>query len=124
MRRSSRWLCLFSSMLATFATCRAAPASEIVLCDFGVTSELRAANASFSIVYRIDIGDDGRVVGVSELRNDFLPGALSRWKFAGPKRRATVSLDWKHGEGWVSIVVSDPRSTLRIRFEPGFGGAR
>lgn len=32
---------------------------EIVLCDLGVTADVRNANASFNLIYKLDINRDG-----------------------------------------------------------------
>jgi len=101
---------------------------EIVLCDLGMNKELAQANASFSLIYELEVGSAGDVAGVREVRNGFLPGkriaaCLSRWRFAGSARKVMVIFNWKHGEGWRSIAIQDGDHTRRIRFNRGWSAA-
>lgn len=101
---------------------------QIVLCDLGVTTQVRNANATFNVIYQLDIGRAGNVTRASKVRNDFLPdekiaACLTRWKFSGPGRQATVAFQWKHGEGWISVGITDGGLTRRIRFDPGWASA-
>jgi hypothetical protein len=49
------------TLLVCWSFARQACAEEIVLCDLGVPKELAQANASFSVIYRLETGDSGEV---------------------------------------------------------------
>ena len=126
MRRNARRFALTISLSLTSLLWSAEPSEEIVLCDLGVTRSLSSANASFSVIYRLDVSSTGSVTKVSKLRNDFLPDSmlqacLSRWRFTGQQQRTVITIfEWKHGQGWDSVAITDGGTTRRIRFGAGW----
>jgi hypothetical protein len=107
------------------STANAFSDEEIVLCDLGVSTQVRNANASFNVIYQLDLDSAGNVTRASPLRSDFLSdktivACLKRWKFSRPRRQVTVVFQWKHAEGWISAAVVDGGTTRTIRFEPGW----
>ena len=110
------------------AICLAGPSvanadEEIVFCDLGMTKGLATANATFTVIYQLDVDDSGKVTRVTKGKNDFLPDAkasacLRRWTFDGPARRLTVLFRWEHAVGWTSVSITDRGVSRRIRFEP------
>src|SRR5437016_757246 len=45
---------------------------EINVCEFKVPAELAMANATFTVAYVVQVGEDGRPIKVDKEKNDFL----------------------------------------------------
>jgi hypothetical protein len=97
---------------------------EIELCDFQVPPAIARANASFTVVYAIKVGDDGHAASVEKVKNDFLPSrpftaCLGKWILPTHNRKVVVTLAWQHGVGWTEVTVSGPGIDTRIRISRG-----
>jgi len=91
-------------------------------------------NATFSVVYQFEIGDDGHPMHIYALR-DKSPGwsedpedlclidpkaaenSIRKWKFVGfeKHKKYVLVLNWEHMVGWVSMFIHSDQVTLSIR---------
>lgn len=100
---------------------------EIKMCDFGVPPDLARANATFSIFYAIQVGDDGRPTTIEKVKNDLLGdqpfvACIQSWTLLVKNKRLVASFDWKHGQGWTGLTISGDDLQYRIAFDPGAFG--
>lgn len=124
IRRVMSFLCFLATTLPSPA--RGAEGKtrevEIELCDFQVGKEIAQANASFSVIYTVQVGDDGRPVKVEKERNEFLPdesfvSCIKNWLL--PAGRWIVAFSWTHGKGWTEIAVSGNDLNYRLKIPLG-----
>jgi hypothetical protein len=97
---------------------------EIKMCDFQVSPELARANATFSVFYAIQVGDDGRPTKIEKVKNDLLGNeafvtCIQSWTLSVKNKRLVASFDWKHGQGWTDVTISGDDVRYRIAFESG-----
>jgi hypothetical protein len=97
---------------------------EVDVCDFGVPNEIAQANASFPVVFKVQVGEDGRALKVEKVKNDFLTdepfvSCIKDWTLPRGSRPLVVTFDWKHAEGWTEIAISGDEVNYRIKFRPG-----
>lgn len=113
------WLC-FSGL----AVC-ANPSEEIELCDFGVPSAIARANASFPVIYSLELGSTGKPIRVAKVKNDFLAddpfvNCFLGWQLPAEWGTVYVILNWKHGIGWTQLTISGKGVRRVLRFQPGW----
>lgn len=97
---------------------------EINVCDFKVPYEVARANASFTVAYVADVGDDGRPTKIDSVKNELLPNdpfvrCIKSWALPVKNERLLISFDWRHGQGWSDLTISGQSLSYRIMFEPG-----
>jgi len=97
---------------------------EVDVCDFGVPKEIAQANASFPVVFTVQVGEDGRALKVEKVKNDFLTdkpfvSCIKDWTLPRSSRSLVVTFNWKHAEGWTEIAISGDEVNYRIKFRPG-----
>jgi hypothetical protein len=97
---------------------------EVDVCDFGVPKEIAQANASFPVVFTVQVGEDGRALKVERVKNDFLTdkpfvSCIKDWTLPRSSRSLVVTFNWKHAEGWTEIAISGEEVNYRIKFRPG-----
>ena len=83
----------------------------IEFCDFNVPSAITHANASFSVVYSMEIDDSGNPVKINKILNNFLTDELFvncfiKWKLPPEYKTITIVMNWKHGVGWTQLSLS------------------
>jgi hypothetical protein len=116
-------LTLFAPQFARPAT-TAGQRLEIDVCEIKVPKELAQANATFTITYAVQVGEDGHPMKVEKVKNDFLPDepfavCLKSWTLPTANRRLAVSFTWKHAQGWAEIAITGEDFSYRIVFKPG-----
>jgi hypothetical protein len=93
---------------------------EIVMCGTDVVPKaIQQANASFPIVYKLDIDSIGGVKAATKVMNKFVPDAdirkcLESWKLPTANSTVLVSYNWEHGKGWSSLSISLPGHPVRV----------
>lgn len=97
---------------------------RIHVCDFGVPAAVRQANASFTVIYRLSIGEDGHPRRIERLKNDFLQdgpftSCFQSWILPVGEENVTVTLSWRHGSGWTDMNISGARFEDEITIRPG-----
>jgi hypothetical protein len=101
------------------------PKDEIELCDFKVPADVAEANASFTVIYALDIGVSGGPSKVTKLKNDFLKDepftdCFMRWALPVRNERITVYLSWEHGKGWTRVALEGKHINRRILIHQGW----
>jgi len=94
---------------------------EIDVCDFGVPKEIAQANASFPVIFTLKVGEDGRVLKVEKVKNDFLAdepfvNCIRDWTLPASNQTLVVVFNWKHAAGWTDIAISGKDVNYRITF--------
>lgn len=97
---------------------------EIEICDFGVPKEIARANASFTAIYTLEVGGNGRPVKVEKEKNDFLAdepfaACIKNWILPNTNERLVATFTWKHAEGWTEIAIAGDEVNYRIKIKPG-----
>jgi hypothetical protein len=129
--RKSRWRILFSlaATILIFLPSTIpgqAPTSEVIeLCDFKVPTSVANANASFSVVYSIRVGPDGKALNVTKVKNDFLADGpfidcLNGWILPTPGGNVSVTFSWQHSKGWIQVSLSGKGVNRMMRFQQGW----
>ena len=97
---------------------------EINVCEFKVPAELAMANATFTVAYVVQVGEDGRPIKVDKEKNDFLTDepfvqCIKSWILPTGNRQLAVLFTWKHGQGWSELAITCEDFSYRIKFRPG-----
>lgn len=100
---------------------------EVDVCDFGVPKEIAQANASFLVVFTVQVGEHGRALKVEKVKNDFLAdkpfvSCIRDWTLPASRQPLVVTFSWKHAEGWTEIAISGDDVDYRIKFRRGAFG--
>jgi len=116
-------LCLLGFVMR--ATASTVPNEEIEFCDFHVPEDVARANASFTVVYSVEVNGEGRATSVRRAKNDFLQdepfvSCLINWNLPVRNERVAVALTWKHGIGWTDVNISGQGVDQRIVFQQGY----
>ncbi|MFL6389831.1 MAG: hypothetical protein ACJ71U_20320 [Terriglobales bacterium] len=95
---------------------------EIEVCDFRVPQEIARANASFTAIYTLKVGENGRPIKVEKEKNDFLADepfakCIKNWVLPSSNERLVATFTWKHAEGWTEIAVSGVGVNYRIKLD-------
>ena len=101
--------------------------TEIEICDFKMPHEIARANATFLILYGLQIGADGRPTKVEKIKmeNTFpIPdepfvSCIKGWVLPVANHRVSVLFQWKHGAGWTQIELSGTDLDYVIKVQPG-----
>ena len=116
-------LLMLSLLLAAFAdatvSAGAEPRDEVWFCQPSVPEEVARANATFSVVYQLEIGPNGRPQSLTKLVNPYLDDeqfiqCLSKWVLPVKNRRITVAFRWQHGVGWTEVLISGTDTPRRL----------
>jgi hypothetical protein len=97
---------------------------EVKMCDFQVPPELARANATFSVFYEIQVGDDGRPTKIEKVKNNLLGNepfveCIQSWTLSVKNKRLVASFDWKHGQGWTGLTILGDGLQFQVAFDPG-----
>lgn len=111
--RSARITCALALSVACLGgttACAGPPKDEVVICDVPVSSSVMQANATFNVVYTLDLDAEGRPTKIKPIRNDFLPSepfqrCFAQWVLPAKNRLVTVVFRWQHGVGWTDVVI-------------------
>ena len=123
-KTSVRRLALLLLMIAPLVRSSQETIQEIEICDFKVPKEIWRANASFSVVFAVDVGEKAHALKVEKVKNDFLSddpfiNCINGWTFPNPNDRFTVTFNWKHGAGWTEISIFGKGVSHRFKIGPG-----
>ena len=86
----------------------------IELCDFKVPPFVAHANASFSVIYSMDINPNGVPININNVSTSTISKALSnepfiecfqKWRLPPFYEKVEVYLYWKHAVGWTSVSL-------------------
>jgi hypothetical protein len=96
---------------------------EVDVCDISVPKEIAQANASFVVVFAVQVDEDGRLIKVDKATNDFLSdvpfvSCMTHWILPRNSRALAVTFTWKHALGWTEIAISGDQVDYRIKFHP------
>jgi len=98
---------------------------EIAMCDFKVPPEIARANATFTVVFAVQVGEDGRTTKIEREKNTLLSDepfitCLKTWIYPVKTNKGLfVSFVWRHGQGWTEVAISGADLDYRIAFQPG-----
>jgi hypothetical protein len=103
--------------------------SDVVFCNLNIPSDIKRANASFTITYAFEVGTEGKPVNIVKITDDYLSveevtPCLSEWRFQGiPKgSKLVASFRWRHGKGWDYLSVSGSQFSHKVKLqEEGYG---
>lgn len=114
-------LSIYFSATTTYAEA----SEEIELCDFKVPAAIARANASFSVIYSIELGSTGKPTKVTKVKNDFWADdsfvkCFRGWRLPPEYRTVSIILNWKHGTGWTQLVISGKGVHRILKFQPGW----
>ena len=99
--------------------------NEVELCDFKVLPVLADANATFSMIFALEIGEEGVPTNIRRVEGHFLDErsfieCLKKWRLAAPRgQKVLVEFDWVHGKGWVRVTITSSTLALTMRIAPG-----
>lgn len=129
-------LALYFVMFVTFIDLCVANEQEnainmrIELCHFDLPEIVLRANATFGLVYCFEIGDQGQPINVkivddsggNILKLEQVASCITNWRLKGLNTYKPVNLGmyWKHGVGWVSILIGNEDFSYSIIIPPGF----
>jgi hypothetical protein len=91
----------------------ASPVQEdlIVVCRPAVPEDVQRTNATFSLIARFEVAAGGLPRNVEQLKgwrgvSSIVP-CLEEWRLvsAGIGSEVRVALSWKHGVGWLQMVI-------------------
>ncbi len=96
---------------------------ETSLDGFGIRPFWSQANASFSIIYQFEIGEDNHPMHMLLLAGDkyIYPKSaeegLAKWTLTGLERwkRYVLVLNWEHGLGYTSMSILSEQMKLSIK---------
>jgi hypothetical protein len=124
-RRSSVHVVILVFLLISVHTKITSAGELIELCDFKVPDSIANANASFSVVYSIEIDPSGKVVKVTKVKNEFLSDApfvacLRTWQLPPEYGTVSVIFNWTHGKGWTQMSLTGKGVERVLKFQPGW----
>jgi hypothetical protein len=96
----------------------------ITYCNLKLSEGWKLGNLTFNALYSFRVDENGRVVDIRKIRDDFIGNAvvescISKWKIIGiPNKSAfVVYFNWKHGHGWIEQRISGNRFIQVMRME-------
>ena len=101
----------------------------IEFCDFKVPPFVAHANASFPVIYTMEINPNGVPININNVSTSTISKALSdepfvecfqKWRLPPSYEKVEVNLYWKHAEGWISGSLSGKDFVRRWRFQKGW----
>ncbi len=102
--------------------------SDITLCPLKVPKSIKQASANFLVSYSFELDENGQPVGVKKIKNDYVErdevlSCLADWRIIGfPKdSQFTTIFKWKHGRGWVEMMLIGPTYNATVRIKEGLG---
>lgn len=98
---------------------------ELLLDGFGIKPLWGQMNASFSIVYQFEIGEDGHpmhlqlLVGEKYIDLKAAEACLMKWVLSGLKiwTKYILILNWEHNRGYVSMTILSDQMSLNVRLQ-------
>jgi hypothetical protein len=122
-----KYVTIFCAVSLCFSalTVYANASEEIELCDFKVPGAIARANASFSVIYSIELGPTGKPTKVTKVKNDFLAddpfvNCFRGWQLPPEYGTVSIILNWKHGIGWTQLSISGKGVHRVLKFQPGW----
>jgi len=100
----------------------------IEFCDLEMPKLLAHANASFSVVYSMDIDSTGTPTNIKLAYNNndkimsdepFMK-CFQKWKLPPSYEKVDVSFYWKHAIGWTTVSITGKNIRRTWRFQQGW----
>ncbi len=98
-----------------------AKAQELTFCAFPLSKAILQANASFNVIYELDVSEKGLPVNIRALEKGFAQAAdvqacLEQWRLPQFASKHLVAVfEWHHGVGWKKLAISGPDIKLTIQ---------
>jgi hypothetical protein len=98
-----------------------AKAQELAFCAFPLSKAILQANASFNVIYELDVSEKGLPVNIKALEKGFAQPAdvqacLEQWRLPQFASKHLVAVfEWHHGVGWKKLAISGPDIKLTIQ---------
>jgi len=92
----------------------------IYFCRPKVSQILVDGRASFSVIYRFQVDQDGRPVSIETLREiagvESMAGCLAQWRLPGfPEKTDVLAvLRWEHARGWIELRIVSPDGEEKV----------
>jgi hypothetical protein len=98
---------------------------ELLLDGFGIKPLWGQMNASFSIVYQFEIGEDGHpmhiqlLVGEKYIDPKAAEACLRKWVLSGLQtwKKYLLVLNWEHSSGYVSMTILSEQISLTMSLQ-------
>jgi len=100
----------------------------IEFCNFEMPKVLAQANASFSVVYSMDIDSTGTPINIKLAYNNnekimsdepFIE-CFQKWKLPSSHGKVDVYFYWKHAVGWTTMSIAGKNVSRKWSFQPGW----
>jgi hypothetical protein len=98
---------------------------EIALDGFEVRPHWVQGNASFSIIFQFNVGDDSHpadiylVLGEEQIDVDAAKACLAKWTLSGllPNKKYFLLLNWEHVKGYTMLTIIGEQMSLTIKLQ-------
>ena len=117
-------------LVAFFGNPMFAAEQEIIeFCDFEVPKIVAHANASFPVIYSMDIDSTGAPINITKINNHpfekIMPDepflkCFQKWKLPTSYGKVEIHLNWKHAIGWTSVSLIGKDVVRRWNFQQGW----
>ena len=120
MKRQSCSACLLWLLVFLFDV-GTAKAQELTFCSLPLSKAILQANASFNVIYELDVSEKGLPVNIKALEEGFAQPAdvqacLEQWRLPQFASKHLVAVfEWHHGVGWKKLAISGPDIKLIIQ---------
>lgn len=110
-------------------TAFAAEQEIIEFCNFEVPEIVAHANASFPVIYSMDIDSTGTPININKINNHPFEKIMSddpflkcfqKWKLPPSYGKVEIYLNWKHAVGWTSVSLIGKDVVRRWSFQQGW----
>lgn len=98
--------------------------AEVVFCQFDLAESIKAAHASFNLIYSFKVDETGNPAKIVKVSDDYVgedkvTPCLKKWHFSGFSGGATIVVvfRWEHAKGWVDLSVTAPGFSQKIKLE-------
>lgn len=102
--------------------------SDVTLCPLTVPPSIKQASADFTVSYSFQLDEKGAPANLLKIRDEYvgkdeIMSCLADWHFKGfeEKTKVTAIFKWRHGRGWVEMLILGPKFTQTIRIKGGIG---
>jgi len=128
--RLSNFNCTFLLIIIFVGIPAFAEEEEIIeFCDFKVPYVVARANASFGVIYTMEIDSTGTPININNVSTFSMNKLLSekpfiecfqKWKLPPSYGKVQIILNWKHAVGWTSVSLIGKDVVRRWRFQQGW----